>query len=128
VGLAGHRSRPNLDASPIWIDRLDRVLVGDRESNRIQLFDREGNYLSAWTDFYHPMDIYRDHEGMVFVTDQVSRLSMLTNDVRLVGRSRPALNGAHWVWGDDHGNLFLAEMIPSCVTKLALVEREEVTI
>ena len=112
----------------VWVDRLNRVLVADRENNRVQVFDREGNYLSAWTDFYHPMDIFEDDRGMVFVTDQVPRLSMLNDKGHLLGRSRPALNGAHGIWGDRDGNLYLAEMIPSRVTKLTLLEMEDATI
>jgi len=65
---------------------------------------------------------------MLFVTDQVPRLSMLAIDGRLVGRARPALNGAHGVWGDRSGNIFLAEMVPSRVTKLTLLETEDAPI
>jgi sugar lactone lactonase YvrE len=109
----------------IWVDRLDRVLVVDRENNRVQIFDREGYYLSAWTDFFHPMDLYEDDRGMVYVTDQVPRLSMLAAEGRLAGRARPALNGAHGIWGDHRGNLFLAEMIPSRITKLTLIGSDD---
>ena len=37
----------------IWVDRADRVLVADRENNRVQLFDRDGRFIEAWGDFYH---------------------------------------------------------------------------
>jgi hypothetical protein len=102
----------------IWVDRNDHVLVGDRENNRVQVFERDGKYLSEWGDFYHPMQIYVDERDMVFVTDQIPRISLLQGDGTLVGRCRGAINGAHGIWGDAAGNLYLAELAPQEVTKL----------
>lgn len=106
----------------IWIDRSNRVLVVDRENNRVQLFDREGQYLGQWGGFYHPMDLYEDSRGMVFVTDQTPRMSMMSPDGALAGRCRPVLNVPHGVWGNAQGDIFVAEMNPSRVTKLALLD------
>ena len=46
----------------IWVDNLDRILVADRENNRIQIFESNGRYINSWYDFYHPMDIFGDVE------------------------------------------------------------------
>ena len=102
----------------VAIDAQGRVLVGDRENNRVQVFDRKGRFLAAWGDFYHPMQIWIDDRGMVFVTDQIPRISMLDADGKLVGRCRGAINGAHGLSGDAEGNLFLAELPPQEITKL----------
>jgi peptidylglycine monooxygenase len=102
----------------IAIDRRDRVLVGDRENNRVQLFDRAGTYLGEWGDFYHPMQIWIDDRDLVFVTDQIPRISLLTLDGKLVGRCRGAINGAHGLCGDGQGNLYLSELPPQEITKL----------
>ena len=96
----------------IWIDPLERILVADRENNRIQLFDLDGHYIESWYDFYHPMDIYGDKNGNIFVSDQIPRLSMLSLGGELVGRCRPVLFGAHGISGDLNGNLYLAETAP----------------
>ena len=104
----------------IWVDRADRVLVADRENNRVQVFDRDGRFLEAWGDFYHPMDIAEDDRGMILVTDQVPRLSMLSPTGELVGRCRAVWNGAHGVSCNAGGDIFLAEMNPNRVTKLAV--------
>lgn len=104
----------------IWVDGRNRVLVADRENDRVQVFDREGKFLAAWGDFYHPMDIYGDADGRIFVTDQIPRLSMLSPDGELIGRCRGVWNGAHGVWGNAAGDVFLAEIQPTRITKLAL--------
>ena len=102
----------------VWVDRFGKVLVGDRENNRIQVFDRDGAFLAAWGDFYHPMQIWVDDRDMVFVTDQIPRISMLSPDGKLVGRCRGAINGAHGLSGDAEGNLSLCELPPQEITKL----------
>ena len=102
----------------VAIDGRGRVLVGDRENKRVQLFDRDGLFLDAWGDFYHPMQIWIDDRGLVFVTDQIPRISLLSADGKLIGRCRGAINGAHGLSGDAEGNLYLAELPPQFVTKL----------
>jgi DNA-binding beta-propeller fold protein YncE len=103
----------------VAIDPRDRVLVADRENNRVQLFDRQGKFLEAWGDLYHPMDIYVDRAGMIYVTDQIPRLSLFSPEGELVGRCRPVLTGAHGIAGDAQGNIYLSEMSPvSQVTRL----------
>ncbi len=102
----------------VAIDGQGRVLVGDRENNRLQVFDRDGAFLEAWGDFYHPMQIWIDDRGLVFVTDQIPRISLLSPDGKLIGRCRGAINGAHGLAGDADGNLYLAELPPQYITKL----------
>ena len=102
----------------VAIDSRNRVLVGDRENNRVQVFDRDGTFLAEWGDFYHPMQIWSDERGLVFVTDQIPRISLLDLDGQLIGRCRGAINGAHGLAGDVQGNLYLAELPPQEITKL----------
>jgi DNA-binding beta-propeller fold protein YncE len=102
----------------VAIDGRGRVLVADRENNRVQVFDRDGHFLESWGDFYHPMQIWIDDRGLVFVTDQIPRISLLSPDGRLIGRCRGAINGAHGLSGDAEGNLYLSELPPQEITKL----------
>jgi peptidylglycine monooxygenase len=103
----------------VVVDSRDRVIVADRENNRVQLFDRQGRFIESWGDLYHPMDIYVDPAGMIYVTDQIPRLSLFSPDGELVGRCRPVLSQAHGIAGDSHGNIYLSEMSPtSRVTRL----------
>jgi peptidylglycine monooxygenase len=103
----------------IWVDARERVLVADRENNRVQLFSPEGDPCGEWGDLYHPMDIYADGAGTVYVTDQIPRITMYAPDGRVLARGRPVATGAHGVWGDSRGNLYLAEVGIHQVTKLA---------
>ena len=102
----------------IWLDQGGRVLVADRENNRVQVFSRDGDYLDQWTDFYHPMDLWEDDRGMVYVSDQIPRLSLIAPDGSLAGRCRPVLNMPHGIGGNGVGDVFIAEMNPARITKL----------
>lgn len=105
----------------VWVAGDGRVLVTDRENDRLQVFSAEGEPLDAWPDMPRAMDVWSDAEGSVFVTDQVPRLSRFDRDGRLVGSCRPVLNGAHGIWGTADGTLYLAEVNPSRITRLTPV-------
>jgi peptidylglycine monooxygenase len=64
------------------------------------------------------MKIWVDDRDLVFVTDQIPRITLLSPDGDLVGRCRGAINGAHGIGGDDEGNIYLAELPPQEITKL----------
>jgi DNA-binding beta-propeller fold protein YncE len=102
----------------IWVDAGERVLVADRENNRVQLFSPEGDVYGEWGDLYHPMDIYVDRSGTVYVTDQIPRITMYSPDGRMLARGRPSAYGGHGVWGNSRGDLYLAEVNLTQVTKL----------
>ncbi len=52
----------------IAVDDNDNVYVADRENERIQVFDIEGNLKSIWTNIYRPSAICV-HQGKVYVTE-----------------------------------------------------------
>lgn len=111
-GVAG--SGPGEFTTPhaVWVTEDGHVLVADRENNRVQRFTRDGGYLDEWDDLYHPMAIYGDAQGRTYVTDQIPRLSLFDGDGQLLGRCRPVLFGAHGIWRDGRGNIYLAETAP----------------
>ncbi len=102
----------------IWVDAAERVLVADRENNRVQLFSPEGDVYGEWGDLYHPMDIYVDRSGTVYITDQIPRITMYAPDGQMLARGRPSAYGGHGVWGNSRGDLYLAEVNLTQVTKL----------
>jgi len=96
----------------------DRVYAADRENNRVQVFDRDGGHLMDLGGLYHPMAVYVDGDGFVYVSDQTPRILKYAPDGQIVGRCRGAINGAHGLYGDKTGNLYLAELPPAGLTKL----------
>ena len=56
----------------IAIDSQDRIFVGDRGNNRIQIFDQEGELLSVWTQFGKPSGIFIDSNDKIYVADSES--------------------------------------------------------
>lgn len=120
-GTLGDRPGQFLNPHAIWVLPDSRVVVADRENNRLQVFSPDGGWLATWTGFHKPLDIWGDAQGRLYVTDLVPSLSLLSSDGSLLGRCRPVLNGAHGIWGDAQGRLYLAEGNPSRITRLVPV-------
>jgi peptidylglycine monooxygenase len=93
----------------IWVAADGRVLVADRENNRVQIFAPDGAYLAEWGDLYHPMDIWGDPDGTIFVTDQAPRLVAFAPSGEVLGRCKANATHSHGIWGDAAGNLYLCE-------------------
>jgi len=104
----------------IWTFADGRVVVVDRTSNRVQVFDREGRHLESWGEFYQPVAIWGDDEGCVYVSDMVPSLQKVGPKGERLGRCRPMLNGAHGIFGTPDGDILLAEGKPSRITRLRL--------
>src|SRR5262249_49504833 len=107
----GCGSGPGQFATPHGINVLrdGRILVGDRENNRLQVFDADGSYLTEWHGFYKPMDIYVDSRQKIYVTDQRPRVTALNSQGEILGASKPALAVPHGITGDMDGNIFIIE-------------------
>ncbi len=95
-----------------------RVYVADRENNRVQVFTGEGEFLAEWTDFKCPMGVHIDANQVVYVTDQVPRISILTLDGELLARGRTFEN-AHQVYTDSQGSIYGIDTANQRVQKLA---------
>ena len=97
-----------------------RVYVCDRENHRVQVFSPDGQFLDQWTDFKFPMGIHIDDNQIVYVTDQVPRLSIYTLDGELLARGRTFENG-HNVYTDSRGYLYAVDTANQRVQKFAKV-------
>ena len=84
----------------LLIDRMNRVVVVDRENNRIQRFDREGGFLHEIRGLCRPMDVFERDDGVLLATDVVPSVGAFAEDGARVGRGRPSLKGAHGITGD----------------------------
>jgi DNA-binding beta-propeller fold protein YncE len=104
----------------IWTFADGRVVVVDRISNRVQVFDREGKHLETWGGFYQPVAIWGDDEGCAYVSDMVPSLQKVGPKGERLGRCRPVLTGTHGISGTPDGDILLAETNPSRITRLRL--------
>jgi DNA-binding beta-propeller fold protein YncE len=100
----------------VWVHIDGRVFVADRENNRIQIFTPDGEYLTQWTDLARPCDIFIDGDNTVYVGELDAFISILTIDGQRLSRwSSPtgtgADDGAHAVWVDSHGDLYVNQNI-----------------
>jgi sugar lactone lactonase YvrE len=56
----------------IAIDSRGRLFVGDRENNRIQIFDQNGAVLGEWRQFGRPSGIFITRDDTIYVADSES--------------------------------------------------------
>ena len=55
-------------------DSRGRLFVGDRQNNRIQIFDQDGKFIAQWFQFGRPSGIYIDRRtDTIYVADSESR-------------------------------------------------------
>jgi DNA-binding beta-propeller fold protein YncE len=100
----------------IIVDKNHRVLVGDRENDRVQIFDLNGKRLGIWNGFA-PYGMAIDGKHRVFVADgranQVLRLKPNGQvDLRIgsKGQALGQFNLPHMLAFDNNGNLYVAEV------------------
>ncbi|MBO0707269.1 MAG: hypothetical protein J2P44_02805 [Candidatus Dormibacteraeota bacterium] len=112
-----------------------RVLLADRENDRIQIFDPEGDFLEEWTDVQRPTNIAIDGDGRIYVSelwrpagdeslrlgpiteDRPGRVSVYQPDGQILGRwggpDRVAAGNfvaPHDVCVDSHGDVYVGEV------------------
>jgi NHL repeat len=55
-------------------DSRGRLLVGDRQNNRVQIFDQDGTFIAQWFQFGRPSGLYIDKKSdTLYVADSESR-------------------------------------------------------
>ncbi len=130
----------------VFVLRDGRVMVADRENDRIQFFSPEGHYLDQWTHVQRPTDIYVDRDGLVYVSElwwRVGQSSFVHGPIKydLPGRlSVLDLNGnvllrwcsadrcaagnfiaPHTLCVDSRGDLYVGEVTYTYAVKNGLV-------
>ena len=56
----------------IALDTQGRLFIGDRDNNRIMIWDQNGNYIDQWLQFGRPSGVYIDHTNTIYVADSES--------------------------------------------------------
>ena len=103
----------------VRVDRHERLWVCDRTNDRIQIFDREGNFLEQWS-IPKPDTIYFDpNDDVVYVAEMNQQVSIWTLEGELLskwGSSRKSempgeFSGApHGIWADSRGDLYVGQV------------------
>ena len=102
----------------IWVDKQENVWVADRENNRIQIFDAQGKFLNQWGNLIRPNSIWIDDDGTVYVSELCLRISIFTNDgkllTRLVNQSGDKESALfvvpHTIAVDSQGDIYVGEV------------------
>ena len=120
----------------IALDSKGRLFVGDRNNNRIQIFDQEGSFMAEWKQFGRPSGIYIDRNDTIYVSDSESNTKRNPGWKRgiRIGSARDgsliafipdpepnpdnsATSGAEGVAADAMGNVYGAEVGPRALKK-----------
>lgn len=99
----------------VYVDRRGRVLVCDRENDRVQIFSQDGAYLETWpTRLVGPAMFYVDADDVVYIPEHNGGLiSVLTLDGhRLAQWGDPTYRTCHGLWGDSQGDLYVVQPVP----------------
>jgi len=118
------------------MDSRGRLFVGDRQNNRIQIFDQNGTSLDLWSQFSRPSGIFIDRNDMIYVADSESESVSKNHDgwkrgIR-IGRVQDGVvtgfipdpvdkitgtSAAEGVAADPAGNIYGAEVGPKRLMK-----------
>ena len=117
-------------------DSKGRLFVGDRNNNRIQIFDQEGHFLAEMKQFSRPSGIFIDRHDNIYVADSESmsvshnhdgwkrgiRTGSLKDGKVVAFIPDPAedakgTSAAEGVAADAQGNIYGAEVGPKGVKK-----------
>jgi DNA-binding beta-propeller fold protein YncE len=94
----------------VWIDRNGRVLVADRENDRVQVFTQDGEHITTWpTKLIGPAVFHVDDEDNVYIAEHNAGLVSIFNldGERLVQWGSEIHRSCHGVWVDSHKDLYV---------------------
>lgn len=103
----------------VRVDPRNRLMVADRENNRIQFFTLDGEYIEEWGDLLQPDTIYIDDDDLVYIAELGQRVTIMTLDGEVIsqwgserGSTVPGEFFAcpHGIWLDSHGDMYVGEV------------------
>jgi sugar lactone lactonase YvrE len=121
------------------MDSKGRLFIGDRNNNRIQIFDQDGKYLEEWKQFSRPSGIYIEKNDTIYVADSESESVSRNHDgwkrgIR-IGSAKdgsvkyfipdpvdkaPSTSAAEGVAADSQHNIYGAEVGPRRLMKYVM--------
>lgn len=103
----------------VFMDEGNRVLVGDRENQRVQIFDRAGKLLDTWKDTGAPYGL-AIHKDRVYLADgRKGTIRVLDKDGKLLTSWETASkkDTPHWIHVDRQGAVYVGFVSGSKVQK-----------
>jgi DNA-binding beta-propeller fold protein YncE len=100
----------------VCLDARGRVIVADRENNRIQVFDAEGTFLAQWKSGVAPFGLFLAGDRMFVADGRAHWVAVLDADGKVLGRwgekgAGPGqLNLPHMLCVDSRGAVYVAEV------------------
>ena len=108
----------------VWIDSDYRVYICDRENNRIQLFDGEGEFLEEWPGYLRPDKLWFDQDETIFMAEVGHRMTILDRQNNVLSQWGEAgdephqfVAAPHGIWGDSRGDLYVSEVAAAGLIK-----------
>jgi len=118
------------------MDSKGRLFVGDRNNNRIQIFDQDGKFIDQWKQFSRPSGLYIDKKDVLYAADSESESVSRNHDgwkrgIR-VGSAKDGsvmyfipdpvekattTSAAEGVAADAQGNIYGAEVGPKALKR-----------
>ena len=126
------------------------MYVADRQNNRIQVFDQDGNFVAAWKQFGQPSSVYVDKRDNIYVgatyqdasrgqsvmgptTDANDRAIVIGNaitgelkylipDPGDLSKMTDTGTSASGIAADDQGNIYVADVGLNNLRKYVKVE------
>ena len=95
----------------LWVDSEGRIYVCDRNNNRIQIFDAEGEFVTQWTNVQLPTDLHIGSDGLFYLAERESGdavehlLTVRDSDGSILSSWHTPRS--HQIWPDAHGDIYL---------------------
>jgi len=93
----------------------DRIYVGDRDNERVQIFDTDGHFVTEWKHVGHPFGLFVTPDHLIYECDAIAgKILKLDRDGKILGTfqlpsTERHLDG-HELCVDKDGSIFIAEV------------------
>jgi DNA-binding beta-propeller fold protein YncE len=109
----------------VSLDRDGRLLIGDRENDRVQIYTPQGKLVDVWPGFA-PFGLAHDAEGNLFAADgRANKVLQIGADGKVIhawggeGSAPGQFQLPHMIATDSKGNLYVVEITGKRLQKLA---------
>lgn len=122
-GMKGKRPSEFVIPHVVFLDSANRVVVGDRENLRVQIFDRDGKFLELWKDTGAPYGLYLAKDRVYLADGRSGTIRILDKQGKLLTRwetKDDSKDTPHWINVDSTGAIYVGFVSGKKVQKWAL--------